>query len=209
MIAGVITTPDRQQYLPALLAAITPVAERVIVYNDQQHRGHWWNLSRAIREVTNLVQPGQPALVCCDDALPVEGWYDRWQAIHAEAGGRYYTMFGRKRHLFTPENLRRGWVAGCFHECWYDHGMIFVKAPTFMDDALAWFAAGGEATMPKARRTHLDMVMGHYLKATGQEYVVTTPTLFDHVGVESTLGHNIGGSYCWAGDPDRIKELSA
>lgn len=208
MIAGILTTPERQQYLPDLLRHVTPHARITVIFNDTEHRGHWWNSERAIREISRAARPSEPALLCDDDLLPVADWHDRWQRIHTEAAAGAYTMFGRKKHVFTPANLRRGWTYGAPYECWYGSAMILVDRPDLIDSVLAWYGNGGRDTMPKARQTHLDMVFAHYFQATGEGYVITTPSLFEHVGVKSTLGHSIGRSFCWAGDEQRLKELT-
>jgi hypothetical protein len=200
LIAGIITTPHRQEYLARLLPIITPVADRVLIFNDLTYRGHWWNLERCLRATGEAAGDDRIMLVTTDDVIAPPDWWERWQMIHAEAQGDIYTFMARQRHLFSDENLARGWVKGIQPRGFYDHAMLFLGRPRIIDEALAWLESEGRALMPEARQKHLDVVIQDYLVHTGQPWVVTIPTLFDHVGERSVVGHGIGHSYRYVGD---------
>lgn len=205
-VVGVVTTATRQQYLPPLLEVLAPVADTLTLFVDQDRstRDNWPNMIRAIRTTLRAARKGQPALVCTDDMIAPPDWYDRWQKIHAEAGGDIYGFFSRQRYVFTEENMARGWA----RRSWglYDAAMLFIDHPDFMDRILAWFNEEGRRTVPKKKQKHLDSVMDYYIASVEeQEVIVTVPTLFDHVGFDSSLGHSIGQSHAYVGDGGALR----
>lgn len=199
MIAGIITTPERQEYLGPLLRVVTPVAERTLIFNDTSHRGHWWNLERCVRATGEASGSDPVMLITTDDVIAPDDWWTRFLAIHAEAQGTIYTFMARQRHLFTDENMARGWWKGVQPRGFYDHAMLFIDRPRIMDEALDWLAREGHRLMPPARQLHLDVVLQDYLVHTRQPWVITVPTLFDHVGERSVMGHGVGHSYRYIG----------
>lgn len=199
MIGGIITTPTRQQYLTGVVADVAPHMRELRIFNDEHRRGHWWNLERCATETLHAAGAGEPVFIGMDDTQAALGWHSTWQKIHREAQARVYVLFNRRRYIFRPENLERGWARGSWPGGFYDHAFIVVGWPTLFDDALRWYATGGKGTMNPHRAKHLDVVVQAFLVANGEPWVVTTPSLFDHIGHVSALGHDIGGSPHFAG----------
>jgi hypothetical protein len=204
MRAGIITIPGRPT-LPPLVELIEPSVDALEIFVDVDRRGHWWNLERCMRTVLPKAAVDEPVLILMDDATTVPDWRERWEKIHAEAQNDIYVMFARQRHLFTPENIARGWVTKSQKRGFYDLAAIFINRPTLMDDALRWYEATGKYEQPLARRIpppqrkHLDVVIQEFLLSQGTAFTITIPTLFDHMAAPSTLGHGVGGSPLYIG----------
>lgn len=202
MIAAVISVPQRAKSLAELRALIEPSVSSFQVFMDVCHQGHWWNYERAFRQTVDVAPPGTAVLLMTDDVTTVPDWRERWEAIHATAGGKIYTLFNRQRHLFKPENLARGFVKGSFPRGFYDPATIFIDKPNLMAAAMRWFYLEGGREHPRVtkRRKHLDVVIQEFLILHHIEWTVTTPTLFDHKSIASTVGNKIGRSPCYIGD---------
>ena len=119
--------------------------------------------------------------------------------LHAVAQHDLYVLFTRKPNLVKPDIVRRGWTKGLFPRGYYDQAVIFINRPTFAADVDGWFETIGKTKITPQRAKHYDVVVQEYLINTKQEWVVTVPTLFDHVGKISTLGHDVGPSALFAG----------
>ena len=52
----------------------------------------------------------------------------------------------------------------------------------------------------KRRGKHWDIVILDTLKHYKIEYTIATPSLFEHTGVNSSLGHQIGKAYNYIGN---------
>jgi hypothetical protein len=199
MIAGIITTPNRQIYLKELVGLIAPQVDKLTIFNDEFMQGHTYNLGRAMHELLSTAKTGEQVLIMCDDVTTVPDWKQRFEAIHAEANGDIYCLFNRKPSVFTEDNLKRGWTKGVFLGGYYDHATIFINQQELSEEIRTWFALSGKYSMDSKKQKHFDNVIQQYLVEHGKEWVVTTPTLFDHIGEKSTLGHNIGGSKFYVG----------
>lgn len=199
MRAAVITTPQRSQYRDALLAVLQPQVESVRLFVDEERRGNTWNLSRCMREMLDGAKADEPILITCDDVITVPDFRRRWERIHAEARNTVYTFMSRQRFLFKEANLRRGWVTKAQARGFYDHAVIYLNQHGLMDRIEAWFRSTGRYVIPPARAKHLDVIIQDYFIDQNLPWTLSTPTLFDHVGTVSNLGHNIGGSPCYVG----------
>lgn len=206
MIAATIAVRKREASVRALQELIAPHVREYVVYWDEEYQGHWWNLSRCMREVLAAAQPGEPALITCDDVITVPDWHARFEALRAKVQRQIYCLTANRSYLFKPANMERGYTVGTPARCYYDHAAVFYDLPTLMDDVLTWFAGPG-ATWPGITSRpagHLDIVIQEYLIAHGIEWVIPCPTIFNHLAnMKSTLGHIIAGSPCYVGDmPD-------
>lgn len=202
MIAAVITVPERHDSLAELRALIEPSVSSFHVFNDVHHNGHWWNFERMMRETVDVVPPGTAVLVLTDDVTTVPDWRARWESIHARAKSQRYTLFGRQRHHFKPENMARGFVTGCPPRGFYDHAAIFIDQPRFMEKVMQWFylEGGREHRRVIRRQKWIDVVVQEYMIVHGLEWTITTPTLFDHKPIASTIGNKVGASPYYIGD---------
>lgn len=200
MIAGIIGVPSRMKLIEENIKIIGRSVDRIEVFLDEERRGNWWNSSRAVTNLTAKARPSEPVMFLTDDAVTVPDWRERWEQVHHEAKNTMYTMFTRQKHLFTPENVKRGWVTKCQARGWYDVAWIVIDRPSFMQDVMEWFEHGGrELPSVKPRARHLDVVIQEYLIAHQLPWTITVPTLFDHRPVKSTLGHAIGQSPWYVG----------
>mgnify|MGYP001447738865 CR=1 FL=1 len=200
MLVGIITTPKRQQYLSQLLASVTPYADKTFVYNDLEMQGATYNQSRILREVLPLAKPNEPVLMLDDDMVLTDNWYEDWQKIHEQAQADTYVLFTRHRHLLKYEAISRGWTKGLFKNSLYTCAIIYINQPDLADQVDQWYETRGKELLTEKRAKHYDVVLQTYFVDNGHEYVVTTPTLADHIGVQSTLGHQIGGSPMYKGN---------
>lgn len=201
MKAGIITTPDRQEYLPQLVKLISPQVDVLKIFNDEKKQGHTYNLSRCMEDMLDNAQNGEPILIMCDDVTTVPDWKARFLDLHYKANGEIYCFMNRRRHLFTEENKARGYVKGIFPGAYYDHATVFINQQGLIGRIRKWQAEVGNELLGEKFAKHFDNVIQEYFVRNKQEWVVTTPTLFDHVGEVSALGHSIGGS------PDYIGKI--
>lgn len=194
MIAGVITTARRQQYLPDLVRGVAPHVEELTIFVDQARRngkarieGHWWNLERALCSL--LPRSGEtPVLLMTDDVIASESWYRRWSSIHWQAKANCYCLFSRLSYVNTPANLERGWVRGIWKRGLYDQAVIWNDWPTMPAEFRHWYDNGGKESMhPAWRANWIDMAIQEFMCANGHQWVTTTPSLFDHVGEEGSM----------------------
>lgn len=205
MIAGIVGVPKRAEIIGDLVSIIQPSVDRVEVFWDHDYQGQRWNAIRCYREMCASARPDEPVLLMTDDVTTVPDWRERWEKIHSEAKDEIYTLFNRKRHLFKEENLARGWVKGHHKKCFYDQAFIVINKPNFADDILNWqknWTAPSEFMRKKSERW-FDFSIEYYLEDKKIPHTITTPTLFDHLPVKSTLGHDgdgaVGGSPYYVG----------
>ena len=203
MRAGVITIPRRLAALQRLLDVVEPEVEAVEIFIDKEHRGHTWNYGRMFQAMLDKALIDEPILLMTDDAITIPGWRDRWLRIHQDADSDLYTLFGRQRHLFKDENLRRGYITKVQARGWYDQGAIFINQQRLPEMVQRWFESGGREYMNAKRAkssNHFDLVVQEYFVYHNIPWTITTPSLFDHHEVASTLGHSsIGGSPAYIG----------
>ena len=147
----------------------------------------------------------EPVLLMTDDAITIPGWHARWLKIHEEAVDNLYTLFGRQHHLFKEENLCRGYITKVQARGWYDQASIFINQQTLPRQVDDWFNAGGLEWMNAERKmsaNHFDLRIQAYFVSHRIPWTISTPTLFDHQDIPSTLGHpTIKGSPAYVGHP--------
>lgn len=198
MIAGVITTPNRQQYLYELIPQIAPHVDKYFIFNDTQRQGQVFNLRRCMATVLPLAKPNEPVLITTDDVTAVPDWKERFARLRQQVDSPIYQFFTRQRHLLKYRD--QGYAKGIFKRGFYDQAFILINQHDLIPKIDAWFESRGRTIMPEARQKHYDVVIQEYLVDNEIEWVVTVPTLFEHVGDLSTLGHSVGASICFAGD---------
>ena len=197
MIAGVITTPNRQKYLNNLITVIAPKVDKFIIFNDQHRQGHTWNYKRCVKETTALAKTDEPVLIMTDDVITVSDWRERFEDLQQKVPNNIYTFFTRKPHM--SKYIDAGYAKGCFPRGFYDQAVVYINQQNLIDKIEKWLYERGHLMIEPKRANHFDVVIQEYLIDTGQEWVVTVPTLFDHVGEQSTMGHDIGGSIAYIG----------
>jgi hypothetical protein len=201
MKAGIITIPSRESYLKSLVPLIKPSVDELRIFVDTELKGHWFNLSRCMREMLGEAKIDEPILIMCDDVTTVKDWKSRWELIHNKAKNNIYVMMTRQRHLCTEENRLRGYITKCQPRGCYDHANIFINQQNLIPNIMKWFEDIGKYTKPLEKRSkHFDVVIQEYLIYHNIPWTITIPTLFNHIGNISTLGHNVGGSPCYIGD---------
>jgi hypothetical protein len=203
VIAAVMTTPHRQQYLPALLRILTPSVETTIVCTHLPSVGTF--LEQACRTwdtALRMAKPKEPVLICTDDVIAPRDWRERWEKMHAEACATRYALFTRQLTLMKPDNLDRGWVLTSHGNSFYDPAVVMIDQPDWIARVMAWFNSPEGDVVKDWRRDHHDKIFQAYINARHLSYVVATPSLFEHVGEVSNpnLKHKIGRSALYVGD---------
>ncbi len=202
MLAGVITTPKRQNYLYDLIPMIAPEVDKFFIFNDIQHQGQVFNLRRCMATLLPMAKQNEPVLIMTDDVMTTPDWKARFEKIHLEAKHDIYTFFTRRpNHAKFAE---QGWGKGVFPRGFYDQAVIYINQQDLIPKIDKWFEERGKEIMPLARQKHYDVVIQDYLVDNNIEWVVTVPTLFEHVGDVSVLGHSIGRSINYAGDNENL-----
>ena len=201
MIAGIITIPSREREVKNLCELILPSVDKLEIFVDDKMQGHWFNYARCMTTMLNQAKKNEPVLIMTDEVVTVKDWRERWEKIHAKAGDNIYVLFARQKHLFKPENINRGYITKLQLRGFYDQATIFINHNDLMDKALYWFHNEGGKEHPRVsyRTSHLDVVVQEYLLTHNIPWTITVPTLFDHLPIKSSLGHNIGGSPLYVG----------
>lgn len=210
MIVGIVAIPARQNHVLQLMQRLEPHARKIQVFWDTQRKGTWWNQTRAMA-LLKQANPGEPVMITTDDGVCVPDWHERWQAIHAEAQDSIYSLYCGSPAVFTADSIKRGYNTGLHRNGFYDVAMIFIDQPTFLDDAKRWlFMENGlhdkwihhrHIVKKDGSYQHLDYVMEGYLLAKKRPWTVTTPTLFDHAQLKSTMSHGTFQSPNYIGKP--------
>jgi len=199
MIAGIITTPNRQQYLYDLVKVICPFVDKLYIFNDKEHKGHTDNMKKCMTTCLHKARVNEPVLIMCDDVTTIPEWYRYFTELHNKAQHDIYTFMSRQSRLFTEENIQRGYVKGLFSRGFYDHAVMYINQFDLVERIDRWFMEKGKDQIPLVRQNHYDVIIQEYLIDTKREWVLTIPTLFDHIGGESNLSHDIGGSVNYLG----------
>lgn len=210
MRAATISIPERREMVARLRAVLEPEVESYTIYEDVEHRGHYWNLRRCMTEMLATAPAGEPVLITCDDAITVPGWRRYWERMHAAANNTIYVLSVGYRYPFTPDNVARGYVTKRYARCYYDHAVILVNQPDLPGRVDRWLLEPAQADLFKHYRCPwYDVAIQAYLVATGVVWTIATPTLFDHVGIGtlSSLGHIIRGSPDYIGKRPNWQEL--
>ena len=197
MIAGVITTPNRQQYLYNLIPQIAPYVDKFLIFNDTNRQGQVYNQRRCLGTILPMAEQDEPVLVMTDDVTTVPDWKARFEALQREVPNDIYTFFTRKRNLAKYEG---GYVKGCIPRGFYDQAVIYINQHDLIPRIDKWMELRGKSVIPEMRQRHYDVIVQEYLIDNGIEWVTAIPTLFEHIGDVSSLGHNVGKSISYIGD---------
>jgi len=199
-------------YLPQLVKLIAPFVDKLTIYNDILMRGRGemdkevkvinrWNLRRALKEQFDNAEEDEPVLFCCDDMTTTEDWYDRFMKLHKECNHDHYQFFTRLSRLFTTENMNRGYIKGTQGNGFYDAAFVMINRKGMTERIDVWFDRIGRHKYKK-RNAHYDNIIQDFLIHYDYPWVLTIPTLFEHIGEISSLGHKIGRSPKYVGDTE-------
>lgn len=162
--------------------------------------GNWWNHRRMFKEMLEGAKIDEPILLMCDDVETIPNWREYWERIHKKAKSEIYCLFNRQRHLFKGDNVDKGYVTGCHKRSFYDQAVIYINQQELPSKVDEWFESRGKHIINKCRQKHFDVVIQEYLVDNGIEYTILTPSLFEHIGEKSSLGHKVGKSYQYLGN---------
>jgi len=221
MIGGIVAVPERRAHVEKLqqrlLGSDQGRCREVSVFYDYNHEGTWWNQTRAF-ELLKKAEPGEPVLITTDDGVCVEDWAARWHAIHEKAQDSIYSLYCGSKAVFTDEALAAGFNTGLHKNGFYDVAMIFIDQPNFLADVKRWLFMDGGLHDPWIHHRHIvkkdgsyqhmDYAMEGYLLAKKRAWTVTTPTLFDHAQLKSTMGHGTFQSPHYIGKPHTFEHAA-
>ena len=97
MKAGIITTPNRQIYLPGMIEQIGPYVDELRIYNDQHKQGQPYNMARCMRDLLTTARGGEEVLIMTDDGITVQDWYERYMALKKQVKSGIYVFFNRRK----------------------------------------------------------------------------------------------------------------
>ena len=202
MRVGICTIPSRlDNYTKDLVDCLKNSATDIKLFIDEERKGHTWNCKRMYREMLKSADQDEMILLCMDDCITIPKWKEYLQDLHTKAQTGIYVLFNRKRWHFKQENLDRGFSNGVHKGSYYDHAVAFVNQQDLPDKIDAfWETKKDCAEYNKRRGKHYDIVILDTLKHFDIEYTIATPTLFEHTGHISSLGHDIGESFNYIGD---------
>lgn len=204
MIAGIMTIPERKDMLDNLIKKVSNKVRNLIIFCDDEHKGYEFNIKRMIKYMTDIAEIDEEVLLMTDDVDTVDDWkeyfYNLKNKVEKETGEKpqIYVFMARQRHLLKYKDV--GYFYGIQRRGFYDHAFILINQKGIIDRVDDWFKNGGFEKISQKRRNHYDIVIQDYLVNTGQKFVITVPTLFNHIGKISSLKHIIGVSVCYLGD---------
>lgn len=203
MKAGIITTPDRD-YIHGLTPSIISYVDELHIFNDAERRGIQFNWERCLDTVLKRADKNEPCLFMTDDVVTVPDWYERFNELREKLGNepKLYTFMARQKHLLKYKE--QGYFYGIQKRGFYDHAFVVIGMPNLVEDIREWFDRRGKDIIPEKRQKHYDVVIQDYFVDNNIPWVITIPTLFNHIGDKSALGHNIGGSICYIGEDESI-----
>jgi hypothetical protein len=189
MKAAVISVPSRGDYLNNIHNIITNEDVDLKVYMDYEKKGHWFNYFRMFKEMLEGAKKDEPILLLDDDMITIKGWKKYWEVIHEKANNDLYVFYSSQKHLFKEDNINRGYITKVQPRGFYTCAGIFINQQDLPSKVMKWFESKGKYILNKHRQTHLDVVIQEYLIDANKSWTITTPTLFEHIGYDSVLGH--------------------
>ena len=163
MIAGIITIPERAKEVSLVTQELARKGIRYKLFNDVQHRGHWWNQSRMFLEFCNRGYDTE-IITTTDDILFRDGWLDRVNRIIEQSDYEIISLFTNQNTAPDDElGMRRA-----RYKMWmYDQACVWRRGILNMQfwDSLMLYAASPERT--KKELGHLDCMMSAFTFDSG------------------------------------------
>lgn len=200
MRAGIITIPNRNQYLMPLLDVLQQNNIDCRLFVDYNRRGAFWNYFRMFKEMLESAEKDEPILLCTDDVITTNNFLELFNNLHQKAKSNLYTFFTRQKHLLKSDIIKKGYVTKVQKKGWYDQASVFINQQDLPYKIEKWFNERGKHIMNKHRQKHHDVVIQDYFVDNNIAWTITIPTYFEHTGVVSTLGHQVGKSILYIGD---------
>lgn len=195
MKVGVVTIPNkRDSYLYPLIDVLEQSNCEVKLFVDYKMKGHTWNLSRTMDEMIENAEQDEPVLITADDVITNKIWLNDWNKIHNVAKNDIYTLFTRQRHLNKNEIIQKGYVTKVQPRGFYDPAVIYINQKGLIKNISDWLQDKEKCTMSNKRKNHFDVCIQDYFIYKQKEWTITIPSLFEHIGDVSSLGHSVGKS---------------
>lgn len=198
MRAGIITIPNRNHYLNSLTDCLEVNDIEYKLFIDYRKQGAFWNYMRMFKEMLEGAKKDEPILLCTDDVITTYDFRMRFEKLHAEVGSELYTFFTRQRHLLKYKDV--GYVTKVQKRGWYDQASVFINQQDLPSKVETWFETHGKYLMNENRQKHHDVVIQDYFVDNNIPWTITVPTFFEHTGVVSSLGHDVGQSILYIGN---------
>jgi hypothetical protein len=198
MRAGIITIPNRNHYLNSLTDCLEVNDIEYKLFIDYRKQGAFWNYMRMFKEMLEGAKKDEPILLCTDDVITTYDFRMRFEKLHAEVGSELYTFFTRQRHLLKYKDV--GYVTKVQKRGWYDQASVFINQQDLPCKVETWFETHGKYLMNENRQKHHDVVIQDYFVDNNIPWTITVPTFFEHTGVVSSLGHDVGQSILYIGN---------
>ena len=202
MRAGIITIPNRNHYLNPLIDCLKVNGIESKVFIDYHRQGAFWNYMRMFKEMLENAEEDEPILLCTDDVITTYDFNVRFKNLHKEAKSNLYSFFTRQRHMLKYKDV--GYVTKVQKRGWYDQASVFINQQDLPSKVEKWFEDRGKHIMNKHRQKHHDVVIQDYFIDNNIPWTITVPTYFEHTGVVSSLGHNVGKSILYIGNNENI-----
>tara|TARA_R110000772_G_scaffold162898_1_gene274061 strand:- start:120 stop:767 length:648 start_codon:yes stop_codon:yes gene_type:complete len=205
MKIGICTIEKRlDNYTKDLVNILKESCIDIKLFVDYDRKGHSWNYRRMMTEMLENAKQDEKILLCMDDVITIPEWkeYLDWLVFNSKTG--INVLFNRKRWHFKQSNLDRGFSNAVHKGSYYDQAVCFVNQQTLPKKIDSFFNLNKNKTeYMKRRGKHWDIVILDTLKYYKIEYTIATPSLFEHVGEKSTLGHSIGKAFNYIGNNSR------
>lgn len=176
---GIVTTASRKAYLEKTLAALNHPGIEVLCDlspgHQRNHMSAWHHLFR---------NGAQRALLIQDDVEASRGWYDVACAFARVKAWRFVTLYS----ALGESGKRTPMVRGYFTvKDWINEQALILDA-SFYYNFTMWVRENRDHIFQK--HTCHDGMLKEYLKVSGEKVIGSAPSLFQHTGVASTMGHN-------------------
>jgi len=173
---GIVTTQGREEYLNKTVESLGN-QDKVFIYKDLEI-GH---LPNHIASMEMIFQRHNWAMLMQDDILASKNWIKLVDFVASQFDYPIVSFYSALGQASNQKIIDKGYF---FTSNWINEQAMLIREDLYYD-FLAWMYAGKNQ---KSHRCH-DGYMSEYLKATGIKVMIIAPSVFQHIGIKSTLNH--------------------
>ncbi len=173
---GIVTTQGREEYLNTTIKSLGN-QDRVRVFKDLE-LGH---LPNHLASMAMLYQDNQWAMLMQDDIIASKNWIKLVEFVKDKFDYPIVSFYSALGDASKEKNIAKGYF---FTSNWINEQAMLIRED-FYNDFLKWMYAGKNN---KSHRCH-DGYMSEYLKQKGIKVMIIAPSVFQHIGVKSSLNH--------------------
>jgi hypothetical protein len=173
---GIVATDGREEYLDKTIKSLAN-QELVKVYKDLE-KGH---LPNHIASMKKIYESNDWAMLMQDDILASKNWIKLVDFVATQFEYPIVSFYSALGQASNQETINKGYF---FTSNWINEQAMLIRKDLY-NDFLNWLNNGESK---KIHRCH-DGYMSEYLKAKKIKVMIIAPSVFQHVGIKSSLNH--------------------